>query len=89
MNEKQDVQVYEEGSWVALTRSFESAFIVPVPVGKSPIVPFGAVGKVVLRTEDNRYNIAFHAGWVAMDVPGTVLREARMLEQLALCADGC
>lgn len=80
---------HNDGDWVALTRAYESAFIVPVPVGKTSVVPFGAVGKILLRTEDGLYNIAFHAGWVALDVPHKILRPARMLEQLALCADGC
>ena len=93
MNEEQE-DVYEEGVWVALTQNLISPHIIPVRVGKDPMVPFGAVGRIICvrppegKTSDTHYNIAFHAGWVALGVHGAYLRPARMLEQLALCADG-
>ena len=94
MNEDDQDLPYDDGAWVALTRDHKNAYIIPCRVGKDPAVPFGAVGRVVAvnggdRSEVTTYNIAFHAGWMALRIPHAALRPARMLEQLALCADGC
>ncbi len=93
MNETEDIS-YEGGAWVALTQRYVAPHIIPVRVGKEAIVPFGAVGKIVsmridTESSETSYDVAFHAGWVALGIPGKFLRPARMLEQLALCADGC
>lgn len=95
MSEPEQTIVYEAGDWVALVQPYSSDHVIPYRVGKPPTVPFGAVGKVIHVTppeqgqKETLYHIAFHAGWTALRVPGSVLRHARMLEQLALCADGC
>jgi len=95
MNNTDDLP-YDEQSWVALIEPFSSNYIIPNRVGTERTVPFGAVGKVVSVRLPGlepgnflKYNIAFHAGWMALDVPHNICRPARMLEQLALCADGC
>jgi len=94
MNETEDI-TYESGAWVALTRVHKDPCIIPYRVGKEPMVPFGAVGRIVFAKppeqgrKETHYHVAFHAGWTALNVPHEILRPARMLEQLALCADGC
>jgi hypothetical protein len=85
---------HDDGAWVALIRDFKAPHIVPARVGQDRMVPFGAVGRILTvnggdRSEVTTYNIAFHAGWVAVRIPHAALRPARMLEKLALCADGC
>lgn len=91
MNETEQL-TYEQDAWVALIEPFSSPHIIPARVGTEPTVPFNSVGKIMgikLDVDGPTYTVAFHAGWTALDVPHKLLRSARMLEQLALCADGC